>query len=34
VPYAAEVPVGGVNISENPLIFPIMEANIDYLLTS
>jgi len=34
ISYAAEVPLNGVDISANSLLEPIMQANIDYLLTS
>ena len=34
VQYAAQAPLQGVNISSNALLGPIMQANIDYLLTS
>jgi hypothetical protein len=34
LPYAAEAPVAGVDVSSNALLLPAMEANIEYLLTS
>jgi uncharacterized protein len=34
VPFLAEVPLRGVNVTGNDLLLPIMTANVDYLLTS
>ena len=34
VPFSAQAPVSGVNVSANPLLDGIMRANVDYLLHS
>ena len=34
MPYTATVPMSGVSVGPNPLLNAVMQANIDYLLTS